>query len=96
MKLIPCLYIFTVLNGKKKYIVSTETRFDQTQLPVLNEDIGKAMPFCTEQEVKEFVAKFHNPYNRVFENEPGTCKKNDVAPIPLSGFSEAARSALIT
>jgi hypothetical protein len=82
-QLIPCLVIYAVVNGRKTYVSGQCTRSDNKYLCTFNENVKKAKPFTSEQEVEVYKKKIFSLYIKQFHHEPAELPAASFAAVDL-------------
>lgn len=82
--LVPCIVIYTIINGIKYYISTSSICFTGKWLPHCAIDIKKAKVFLTEEEAVNFLRNIQQVYQRGWHLEYTKCREQDIQPIDLS------------
>lgn len=91
-KLEPCIVIYTIVLGRKNYIVDWKMPPDNTLLPLHAPDVNKAIGFKTDQEVKAFLVRVVNRQNREYLTEPSEQPAANFKPVKYKHFEESKLS----
>jgi Holliday junction resolvase len=83
-KTVNALVIYANIFGVKNYVSTKTVRTDNRYMVGYHKEVTEAIPFVTEQEAQQFIARIYNLHNREFNTEPAMVPAKDIAPVKIA------------